>query len=399
MQKSHGVSEKAVIFLIGAIQFINVLEFMMVMPLGPDYAKALNISPHHLGIVSGSYTAASAVAGLVASTFIERFDRRKALAFSMLGLILATFAAGMAVDFSTLLTARIIAGCFGGPSTSLSLAVVTDTIPVERRGRAMGAIMSTFAIASVVGVPAGLELARWGGWRLPFFGIGAFGVVVVALAIMKLPPMRMHLTDIATAKATIPIARMLRRPTVWTSLICCALMMISGFLLVPNLAPFIQANLHYPREQLGVLYLVGGALSFVTMRLIGSLTDKIGAVRVAWGASILFAMTVYLGFVMEVPPLPVIVIFSFFMVSLSLRGVAFNTLSSQVPAPTERAAFMSIQSSVQNLASATGAILSSKLLFEGPEQQLYNMPVVASLAILAGIMMPISLAWLQRQLT
>ena len=57
----------AVIFLVGAIQFVNILDFMMVMPLGPDFAKALGIPTAHLGIVGGSYTAAAAVAGLVAA--------------------------------------------------------------------------------------------------------------------------------------------------------------------------------------------------------------------------------------------------------------------------------------------------------------------------------------------
>jgi predicted MFS family arabinose efflux permease len=398
LQKSKDVSERAIIFLIGTIQFINVLEFMMVMPLGPDFAKALDISSRHLGVVSGSYTAASAVAGLVASTFIERFDRRKALAFSMSGLILATFAAALSTNLTTLLAARILAGCFGGPSTSLSLAVVTDTIPVERRGRAMGAIMSTFAIASVLGVPAGLELAQIGGWRAPFIAIGTFGIAAVAMAITKLPPMGQHLESMGKPGDLVPLTRMLRHPPVLIALSSCALMMISGFLLVPNLAPFIQANLGFPREKLGVLYFVGGGTSFILMRVIGVITDKIGPIKVAWVASLLFIGTVYLGFLLSEPPLPIILIFSMFMVSMSLRGVAFNTLSSQVPAPSERARFMSIQSSVQHLASAVGATLSSSMLVEDSNKNLIGMASVATLAMIAGFLMPIFLTLLQKQL-
>ena len=37
------VSERVIIFLIASVQFISILEFMMVMPLGPDFAEALNI--------------------------------------------------------------------------------------------------------------------------------------------------------------------------------------------------------------------------------------------------------------------------------------------------------------------------------------------------------------------
>jgi hypothetical protein len=68
-----------IVFLVGAIQFVNIVDFMMVMPLGPDYANALGISTAHLGLIAGSYTAAAAVAGIIAARFLDRFDRRSAL--------------------------------------------------------------------------------------------------------------------------------------------------------------------------------------------------------------------------------------------------------------------------------------------------------------------------------
>src|SRR5262245_5589934 len=88
------VSERLVLFLISAVQFINILEVMMVMPLGPDFAKALSIPESSLGMIGGSYTAAAALSGIVASTFVEKFDRRIALATAMIGVILATCAGG-----------------------------------------------------------------------------------------------------------------------------------------------------------------------------------------------------------------------------------------------------------------------------------------------------------------
>jgi predicted MFS family arabinose efflux permease len=176
--EAPGVSERTLVFLIASIQFISILEFMIVPPLGPDFAKSLGIPSSNLGLIAGSYTAAAAVAGLVSSFFIEKFDRRSALAFTMLGLVIATASAGLAGGLPTLLLARVMAGCFGGPAMALAMAVIADVIPAHRRGRAMGAVMSSFAAASVLGVPVGLELARIGGWRLPFFSIAALGVFV-----------------------------------------------------------------------------------------------------------------------------------------------------------------------------------------------------------------------------
>ena len=89
--------------------------------------------------------------------------------------------------------ARVIAGAFGGPATSLSLSIIADVVPPARRGRAMGAVMGAFSIASVLGVPLGLWLARLGGWRMPFLVVAGFGVVVGAVgAAGDAQPARAH---------------------------------------------------------------------------------------------------------------------------------------------------------------------------------------------------------------
>ena len=98
----------------------------------------------------------------------------------MLGLVLATFTGGLATGLGSMLAARLLAGFFGGPATSLALSIVADQVPPERRGRALGSVMSAFSVASVLGVPAGLELARIGGWRLPFFAVAGIGLALGA---------------------------------------------------------------------------------------------------------------------------------------------------------------------------------------------------------------------------
>ncbi|HZX41762.1 MAG TPA: MFS transporter, partial [Myxococcaceae bacterium] len=172
MPPRRAPSEAWMVFLIGAVQFINIWDFVMVMPLGPDFARALGIPLSRLGLIGGAYTAAAAVAGVLGSTFLDRFDRRPALAVAMTGLVLGTLAGGLAWNFESLLAARFLAGAFGGPATSLSLSIIADAVPPERRGKAMGAVMGAFSVASVVGVPLSLQLSIWGGWRLPFLGVG-----------------------------------------------------------------------------------------------------------------------------------------------------------------------------------------------------------------------------------
>src|SRR5690606_10505188 len=180
------------------VQFVNILDFVIVMPLGPDFAAALGIPTSLVGVVGGSYTAAAALAGLAGSLFLDRYDRRSALGLAMLGLMLGTAAGGLANGHAGLLAARIVAGLFGGPATSIALAIIADSVPPERRGKAMGAVMGAFAVASVLGVPAGLELARLLGWRAPFFAVAALSLLVTVGVLWRLPPLREHLRKART---------------------------------------------------------------------------------------------------------------------------------------------------------------------------------------------------------
>ena len=387
------VSERLVIVLVGAIQFVNVLDFMMVMPLGPDFAAALGISTSKIGVVGGIYTAAAAVSGALGSLFLDRFDRRSALGVAMLGLVVGTALGGFARGLTTLLLARIVAGSFGGPATSLSLAVIADAIPPARRGKAMGAVMGAFSLASVLGVPAGLELAERFGWRAPFFAVAGLGLLLAMTAIWFMPPMRQHLTQRRTAG---PKVKLLDSVT-GISLLNTALLMLGLFAVVPNISAYVQHNLGYPRERIGLLYLVGGAASFVMMRLVGRLADRFGSTPLFVFGTVLHAVALLAAFVHHVTWMPVLLVFTVFMLSGSVRMVPLQALASRVPRPEQRARFMSAQSAVQHSASALGAVIASFVLVAAPDGTLQGMEIVALGALFTACLVPIGVFVLERR--
>jgi predicted MFS family arabinose efflux permease len=393
------MSERRLIFLLGAVQFINIVDFMLVIPLGPDFARALQIPNSRLGLVAGSYTAAAAIAGLVAAQFLDRFDRRRALFVAMIGLVTGTAAAGLATGLGTMLLARVLAGAFGGPATSVSLSILTDAVPPERRGKALGAVMGAFSAASVLGVPAGLELARLGGWKTPFFVVAALGFCVATAAVSAMPPMRGHLQSLGGRRpAARPFSELIIDPTVLLSLAATAAVMTGSFAIIVNLSAFVQFNMHFPRQWLGHLYAAGGLISFFTMRLAGAFVDRRGSVPVATVASALVAAVIAAAFLPECPLIPALVIYVGFMIANSGRMVALNALTTRVPAANERARFMSSQSAVQHLSTALGAISSTALLTERPDHSLAGMPVLALGAIALCFIFPALLAAIDARL-
>jgi len=137
-------------------------------------------------------------------------------------------------------------------------------------------------------------------------------------------------------------------------------------------------------------------VSFVTLRVVGRLVDRLGSFVVGTAAALLLAVVFHLMFV-DVPqgvPVMVLAISLFFV--LSSRNVAYNTLATKVPQPAERARFMSFQSAVQHLASALGAGISSEVLFVQPDGRLGNVPTLGRMAMATVLLLPPLLFWVER---
>lgn len=391
-----GISERRLLVALALVQFVNVLDFMMVMPLGPDFVQALGIPSSRLGLVAGSYTASAAVSGLVGMLFLDRFDRKKALVVALTGLAFGTLAGGLATGLGSLMVARVLAGAFGGPATALGLAIIADVIPPARRGQALGAVMGAFSVASVLGVPAGLELARLGGWRVPFFAVGGLCGAVALGTALSLPSLTLHLR---AAERAPPAGALdvIRRPVVLIAMGASWVTMLSVFMIVPNITSYLQFNLGYPRAQLGMLYLVGGVLSFFTMRVAGRVADRFGTSLVVTFGTFLFIAATVAGFVFPHALLPIMVVFTLFMISGSFRMVPMNALATRVPLATERARYMSIQSTVQHIGAAMGAAGSTYLLVEQPGGRLAGMRNVALGSIALALLLPLLIGAVERR--
>ncbi|MFV3077947.1 MFS transporter [Niveispirillum fermenti] len=384
-----------------AVQFVSVLSFMVVMPLGPDYALDLGIDASRVGWVLASYTISSAVIGLMAATVLDRFDRRPALGLCMIGLVLCNVAAAFAVDLWTLMAARALAGLFGGPAGALSVAIVADNVPPERRGKAMGMVMGALSISAVLGVPVALELSHLFGWRVPFLAVAGLGLVIIVAAVRLLGPQRLHMTGppITLSEAPAHLWRIARGPLPTLAFALSFIAIVPSFMLITNMAVFVQFNLGFPREQLGMLYMVGGVLSFFGMRATGSLVDRYGSTPVTTGTALGLSMLIWLLYYdWQWAALPIIALVPGFMIFNSARMVAQSAAISKVPAPADRAGFMALVQSVTQIAGGSAALLASAVLDTGPQGELRHMEVVALVALGVTLLAPPLIWALERRL-
>jgi predicted MFS family arabinose efflux permease len=268
--------ERWLLLTLAGVQFTHILDFMIMMPLGPQLTRIFAIDNAAFGLLVSAYTLSAGVSGLAASLYVDRFDRKRLLLalYALFGL--ATLACALAPGYNTLLLARVAAGVFGGVLSTLSQTIVADVVPFERRGAAMGIVMSSFSLATVAGVPLGLWLANALGWHAPFWSLALVCALLWALAWRTLPALGQHLSGQSDKPMWHNLWSVVREPTHWRAFGLSALMMFAGFTVIPYITLYNTHNVGLTEAQIPWIYLCGGAATLVSARWVGRLSDRVG---------------------------------------------------------------------------------------------------------------------------
>lgn len=351
---------------IAGIQFTHILDFMIMMPLGPQFTRLFGISDAQFGLLVSAYTLSAGVSGLAAATYVDRFDRKRLL-LALYGLFaLSTLACGLAPGYGFLMGARVAAGMFGGVLAALSQTIVADVVPFERRGRAMGIVMSSFSFSTVAGVPIGLFLASHLSWQAPFIGIAALSGVLAVGAGLTLPRLDQHLRHHDRPSVWRGIGMVLADRNHLRAFAFTATLMFIGFTIIPYITIYLQANVGLLDAQIPYIYLCGGLATLVSARLFGRMTDRLGKVRtfdllVVAAMVPIMAMTTLSA---RVPLWGVLIVSTGLLVFLSGRMIPGMALVTTAAYPPLRGTFMALNAAVQSgamgLASLLGGIIISR---------------------------------------
>jgi len=378
--------ERILLLTLAGIQFAHILDFMVMMPLGPILVRELGIGTHEFGLLVSSYAFSAAGFGLFAAAFVDRFERKRLLLglFALFGL--ATLACGLAPDYATLLAARSAAGAFGGVLGAMVQTMVGDLVPFERRGRASGTIMSAFALSTVAGVPLSLYLANHFGWRFPFLFIAALAAALLALGWKLLPTLRGHLDPAVAGEAgrSHPLAAMgavLRDANHLRALLFIGLIMLSGFMVIPYITLYSVANVGIRQEDLYLIYLAGGTATFFTSRRIGRLADRRGKVRVYRIVALLALAPLLIQ--THLPPVPLwlmICVSTLFFILVPGRMVPAMAIVTSAAQPRLRGTFMSLTGATQQLAAGIAAWIGGLIIAQDAAGHIVRYDLVGWLA-------------------
>lgn len=385
--------EWLLLLVLAGVQFTHIMDFMVMMPLGPQFMRAMALTPQQFGWLVSIYTFSASLCGFIAAFHIDRYDRKHTLLFLYAGLAVSTLLCALAPGFGALLAARAMAGAFGGILSATIFSIIGDVIPEHRRATATGTVMMAFSVSAILGVPVGLYLANHFSWRAPFLLLSGMGMLFLIIAWRVLPELRSHLDHHREPRLLKQLHAIFSQPRHLNAFALIATLMFAGFSIIPYISPYLVTNAGLPETDLPILYLCAGLVTLVSSRSIGRLADYWGKRGVFITVASLSIMPVLvITHIKHVSLLSAVVIMIFFMVLVSGRLVPAIALITSSVEPRLRGSFMNFNSSIQQLSAGLAAAGAGSIIGKTPSGTLTHYDRVGLLAT-ACTLVCIALAW------
>lgn len=354
-----------VILILALTQFTVILDFMVMSPLGDLLMKSVGLSTTQFGLTVSAYAFSAGISGFLTAGFADRFDRKNLLLFFYIGFIIGTLFCGLADTYLSILFARIFTGLFGGVIGSISMAIVTDLYPLEKRGWVLGYLQMGFGGSQVLGIPISLYISNIWGWESPFLMIVVLAAIIWVLILLKLKPVNEHLNHKNEQNAVGHLWNTLAKRRYRIGFMATAFLSLGGFLMMPWGSAFAINNLHVTTQQLPFLYMFSGVCALVILPLVGKLSDRLDKLMIFTVSSVFLSIVVVIYTNLGPVPFWLVILLNLgFMLGIMSRMVPAVALNSALPEKHDRGAFMGINASLQQMAGGLAAALGGLIVVQ-----------------------------------
>jgi predicted MFS family arabinose efflux permease len=391
-------TEKRLLYSLVGVQFFNIVDFVVMMPIGPMLSRNFGITTAQFGVLISAYTFTGALSGLLFAIVADRFERKQLLMVIYALFIASTLSCALASSYELLLLARGSAGIFGGILGGIVNTLVVDNVAPARRGQAMGRVMTAFSLSSVAGVPASLWLANniALGWRTPFVAISIlatlWGVFLYReIPRTPIPPVLPSNNDNARHKNTSPMLAALQRmqgvlldSNHQKALLLSILMTCAAFTIIPFLTIYATKNIGFPESRLPLLYFLGGASTLLSSPRIGKWADRAGKLKVFRIMVVLSAIPALL--ITHAPPMVdalYLTISTLFFIMTNGRMVAGQALIASAARAPVRGTFMALYACAMSLGLGLASLLGGHTISTAADGSIVHFNWVGYIAVAA----------------
>jgi multidrug resistance protein len=359
-RSSSGAKFRRLAVLI-AVNFVDMIGFMIVLPLLPFYALKLHASAETIGRLIASFSIAQLLAAPVWGRLSDRYGRRPALLIGLSASAAAYVVFGVATSVWLLFLSRLVQGA-GGGTTGVAQAYVADTVEPGDRARALGWLSAATSAGVMVGPAIGSFAAH--------FGQAAPGLIAAALCLINvffawkwLPESRKEAAGSAGVRKPVwhPAWLALRHPgtPIGRLLWIYGVGMLAFASMTSVLALYLGAEFGIDEKTIGYIFLYVGVLSFVMRSaLLGPIVDRIGE---TWAMRI---GTVLLVLGLALYPLPrdiwtLAAVIPLVPIGTALLFPATTSLMSRYSDPAELGTTMGVAQTFAGLARVMAPLLAT----------------------------------------
>lgn len=195
----------------------------------------------------------------------------------------------LAGNYLTLIISRIITALVSGVIISVALTFATFIAPLAKRAWLVSWIFSGFSIASVFGVPLGIRISTYLGWRQAFYLITALSILTWILFVLALPH---DVKQVKSGGLKMQLV-LLTDKRIWLGMLLPLFNLGGIYAFYTYLLPSLSQSLHFPTSWLTALLFVYGLMSLFSNQFSGVLAQNGGLNKMPW---VFLAQVLLLGF-------------------------------------------------------------------------------------------------------
>ncbi|WP_051951852.1 MFS transporter [Actinacidiphila yeochonensis] len=364
---NSGEGGRTWLWLCAVCGFFVGLDSLVVSPLAPSITRATGTTTDYGGLLVTAYALLFMLGAPLFGPICDRWGRKRMILAGLLVFLGGTALTGTGDSFALILVFRAVSGVGAAMVVPSIFALISDRVPYERRGAAMGIVVGAMMAASVLGVPLGSAIAQVVSWRWTFRLVAVAAVVLLAAVWAALPDAPPAVADPSTG----PVREWASRLRTALSLPPVVFTLLSTLLWTAGLqGMFANAGLFYNREfgltpgEAGLALAGGGAASVIGNVYGGRIADRVGRRGIIAAASAVAAGSV-VAFSLLTGSLPAAVaVQAVWGLAVGFGQSSLTTLVSEL-SPRARGTALALNSSAQYGGMMAGTAAAAALLSAG----------------------------------
>lgn len=349
-----------IVFSLWLLVFSASSQIMIISPILPQIGEELSIADTLLGTLISAYSLMVGLFAIISGPISDRMGRRRILMVGAGIMTVALICHYVVVDYFSFLAVRIFAGMAGGILSGAAVSYIGDFFPYNRRGWAVGWVMSGSAFGQIAGIPMGVALAERFGFRTPFFLFAVTMALTFILIWVTLPqpPIRAREGRLTLRGAVGDYLAMLRRREIAAAATAFFLMFLGVSLYVVYLPTWLERQVGFNSYQIATLFFVGGIANVMTGPQAGKLSDRVGRKAIVLLSCVglflvMISTTVVVTDIWKAYP-----IFFLTMVLVAMRISPFSALLTALVPDENRGSLMSLTVALGQVGFGLGGALA-----------------------------------------